>query len=357
MSQEAYKETRTEHLPSLLQCLMSSLTEYIDHMTDNELLLCLNLSSKILSRVQPSVMLVNANVIEENLKQRNGSTESDGVQDKEDSNSPEHSQNQTHLDADILSNCVAKENPKDYDAYDVMHQNSNSIGCELDSEDGQIDSNDVGASNSSKSTTEKDGAVRTQDSEFCDFVQFENDGHTCSSVRNEGEKGKDARTNLQNCIEGFVKLFEAFLTKRLLTDCNLPKIMQLLGPRNCTKEDKGCTTSSGTSESDAVNRLPLNHLSLGLCEAFASACQLLVEFSSLPIFCTSNYKEIQKSFQQGIASQLWLIYLCEISDSSFHAASNYCLSCHYVFTRLFYLLRWLLFIILSVLSSSKFNIE
>lgn len=303
MSQEAYKETQTEHLPSLLQCLMSSLTEYIDHMTDNELLLCLNLSSKILSRVQPSVMLVNANAIEENLKQRNGSTASDGVQDKDDTNSPERSQNQTHSDADILSSCAAAENSKGFDAYDVTHENSNGISRELDSGDSRIDSNDVGASNSSGSAAEKDGAVRTQDSEFCDFVQFENDGHACSSgVRNEGgEKGKDTRTNLQNCIEGFVKLFEAFLTKRLLTDCNLPKIMQLLGPRNCGKEDRGCTTSPGiTGESDAVNRLPLNHLSPGLCEAFASACQLLVEFSSLPIFCTSNYKEIQKSFQQGI---------------------------------------------------------
>lgn len=302
MLQEAYKETQTEHLPSLLQCLMSSLTEYIDHMTDSELLLCLNLSSKILSRVQPSVMLVNANAIEENLKQRNGSTASDGVQDKEDTNSPQHSQNQTHSDADIVCSCAATENSEGYDTYDVMHENSNGINRELDSEDSRVDSNDAGVSDSSRLATEKDGAVRTQDSEFCDFVQFENDGHTCSSVRNEGgEKVKDTRTNLQNCIEGFVRLFEAFLTKRLLTDCNLPKIMQLLGPRNCGKEDRGCTTSSpGAGESDAVNRLPLNHLSPGLCEAFASACQLLVEFSSLPIFCTSNYKDIQKSFQQGI---------------------------------------------------------
>lgn len=266
------------------------MTECIDQMTDSELLLCLRLCSKILSRVQPSVMLVGASDILS--KPRHGSTTHDYVKDSDTEASQEVGHLMTkgkpdEIDGDNISGDVAKETP------DVVVANGNSV--------------------SSASASGRDTGGRVLDSEFCDFVQFENEEERCSMVKDSGEtkeKVRETQTNLQNCIENFVQLFEAFLTKRLLVNCNQPKIMQFLsqGPgakpvdtRNYPLVSDECLSSHArdANESGTVARLPLAQLSLRSCQAFASACQLLVEFSSLPIFCTSNYKTIQKSFQQG----------------------------------------------------------
>lgn len=224
-------------------------------------------------------------------KPRHGSTSHDPAKDHDVETNVEVGRQKGKADefyGDGVNSEVVKEAP------DAVVANSNGVG--------------------SASASARDPSGRVPDSEFCDFVQFENEEERCAMMNDGGESKENARetqTNLQNCIENFVQLFEAFLTKRLLVSCNQPKIMQFLsqGPgakpgvdnRNSTLGSSELPPSHArdTNESGTVGRLPLAELSLRSCQAFASACQLLVEFSSLPIFCTSNYKTIQKSFQQG----------------------------------------------------------
>lgn len=59
-SQEAYKETQTVHLPSLLLDIIKSLTSHIDRLNDTELVSSLRLMSKLLSYIQPALTIAKS---------------------------------------------------------------------------------------------------------------------------------------------------------------------------------------------------------------------------------------------------------------------------------------------------------
>ena len=52
---ETFLETQTDHLPELLRQIMGSLQQHCDKLSDRELIRGLELCSKILTKVQPSV--------------------------------------------------------------------------------------------------------------------------------------------------------------------------------------------------------------------------------------------------------------------------------------------------------------
>ena len=59
---EAYAETQTEHLPELLRHVTNSLAKHCTHLADAEINTCLQLCTRILSRVLPSMNPVQKQV-------------------------------------------------------------------------------------------------------------------------------------------------------------------------------------------------------------------------------------------------------------------------------------------------------
>lgn len=56
--QETFLETQTEHLPELLRRITLSLTHHCDDIHDTDIKSTLQLCSKLLSKVQPSMKVI-----------------------------------------------------------------------------------------------------------------------------------------------------------------------------------------------------------------------------------------------------------------------------------------------------------
>lgn len=126
---------------------------------------------------------------------------------------------------------------------------------------------------------------------FCDFVRFEGTvteqsvsaGSTAANRDNTG-----TASLLRACIEQYKVLFEALVAARLLQDSPSLTVSVM---------DQFVTSSCDKSESDnrnvsplhvrCVDRVELTGLTKTLVEAFSLSCQLLVDFSALPIYSES----------------------------------------------------------------------
>ena len=78
MTQEAYKETQSLHLPHLLLSFIGSLTSHIDRFSDSELLACLQLVVKIFSHIQSPVTHVASPGTSDTVAVKSSSKSPDG---------------------------------------------------------------------------------------------------------------------------------------------------------------------------------------------------------------------------------------------------------------------------------------
>lgn len=73
---------------------------------------------------------------------------------------------------------------------------------------------------------------------------------------------------------------------------------------NLTDGDVGSEEYSGdVGPGEEVRLMPLEDLSFTVASAFACACQLLVDFSCFPMYCT-NYQKVLNSSKKG--EILWI---------------------------------------------------
>ena len=126
---------------------------------------------------------------------------------------------------------------------------------------------------------------------FCDFVRFEGTvtEQAVSSPGVAGNRltGDDAGsgTLLRTCTEKYKLLFEVFVAAHILP-YNLSlsaSFMDWFVTSSCDKSEH-----EGQSRVRPVDRVELAGLTKNAVEAFSLSCQLLVDFSALPIYSEST---------------------------------------------------------------------
>ena len=143
-------------------------------------------------------------------------------------------------------------------------------------------------------TDDVNGTSVVECDSFCDFVRFEGTvTEQCMSSGSATVKqstGDDAGTAslLRACIEQYKLLFEALVAARVLHD-NQSLTASFI--------DQFVTTSCDKSKSDnrnvgplhvrCVDRVELSGVTKTVMEALSLSCQLLVDFSALPIYSES----------------------------------------------------------------------
>jgi len=134
------------------------------------------------------------------------------------------------------------------------------------------------------------GTLVVECDSFCDFVRFEptvTDQTLSARSRLADDNGGTAPL-LRACIEKYKLLFEALVSSRILQDSQSVTSAFM---------DQFVTYSSDKSDPDrknvspscvrCVDRVELAGLTKTVIEAFSLSCQMLVDFSALPIYSES----------------------------------------------------------------------
>ena len=125
---------------------------------------------------------------------------------------------------------------------------------------------------------------------FCDFVRFEGTvtEHSASpggiAVNRLAGDAKSA-TLLRACVEKYKLLFEALVAARILqhNQSLTASFMEKFVSSRCDKS-QGDKTNVSPSR---VDKVELAGLTKSVIDAFSLSCQLLVDFSALPIYSDS----------------------------------------------------------------------
>lgn len=130
---------------------------------------------------------------------------------------------------------------------------------------------------------------------FCDFVRFEGTvtEHCVPVNRSTGDDAGSAAF-LRTCIEKYKSLFEALVAARIL-QCNQSLSSSFMdqflsSEASATNNDKSKTDSKNASQAVVrhLEKVGLGALTKTAVESFSLACQLLVDFSALPIYTEST---------------------------------------------------------------------
>jgi len=130
---------------------------------------------------------------------------------------------------------------------------------------------------------------------FCDFVCFEGTvtehAVTSAGIPRNRLKGDDAGsgTLLRSCTEKYKLLFEALVAAHILRH-NESLSASFMDWFVTSSHDKSERDSSNLNQSRvrSVDRSELPGLTKNVVDAFSLACQLLVDFSALPIYSEST---------------------------------------------------------------------
>jgi len=131
---------------------------------------------------------------------------------------------------------------------------------------------------------------------FCDFVRFEGTVTERSVPLPPGGSpgsrlvGDDAGsgTLLRACIEKYKLLFEALVAARVLqySQSLTASFMDQFVTASCDKSEPDIRNVS-PSQVKCVDRVELDGLTKSVIDTFSLSCQLLVDFSALPIYSES----------------------------------------------------------------------
>ena len=268
-------ENQTEHLPRLLRHITVSLCTHCSQLSDPELTLSLKLCGKILTRVLPSTIPVmgdSAQLVASQAKEhwtRGTNSEADD---------PAQSGSEVYVSAEGEGSDLE-------DREDVFKGTATGNGDSKEAADTSTDT-----------ITGTDGDA----TEFSEFVQYDDSTGTpeqwFSPTRSPSKKSQQPLTLMQACSQSFQKLFCMLVSTKIIQD---PSAVDRLIEQLMLPPDIVCNTEDRSG--DSIQRLRLDHISEDLCEAFSSACQLLVDFSSFPMYCISNQQLLQAAFDKGIS--------------------------------------------------------
>ena len=127
--------------------------------------------------------------------------------------------------------------------------------------------------------------VQPSDESFSDFIQYDVNEHPSDILKLP--RKQVPRTLMQACVESFQCLFHTIVGVHIVKDTLLPDAVleQLCG--------------AGGSPSSSTNQIAIGDMSEDVCEVFECACQLLVSFSSFPMYCVDQARVARRSSSHG----------------------------------------------------------
>ena len=246
-------ETQTEYLPELLRTITQSLCVSCVNLKDSEMKKSLQLCSKILSKVLPSMAPV-------------GSYEGDGSPFKP---KPKPKEKEEIEEEEEDEGVLVEE------AREAIHEDLN------EAEESELNYDSL---NHFKLSPTRKPALSRESS-------------ACGPA-----------TLMQACMQSFQSLFHTYVSSCVIRDEHLVDILlqQLMSstPSNLVPPSSPLPRqgSSSSEASEVIRRVNLTDLPSTVADAFLCACQLLVEFSSLPMYCTDYQRVLQTSFKAGVLS-------------------------------------------------------
>ncbi|XP_064627681.1 protein dopey-1-like isoform X4 [Lineus longissimus] len=258
VSVETYTETQTEYLPDLLRKITTSLTLNCDTLEYDELTACLELCNKILTKVQPSMTMVDDSDDDSVRTSLEGKQEQ-----KEARKTVEKTLNPSRDEREASPDFVDSEISEPYV----------SAESDLDSE-------------YSKSPLKKIGTP---------------------GRRMAGSEMASPTTLIQACVQSFQTFYYTFVTKRVFSSEEVVKTSMerllmssdvLLERQTEGSEDSAVYSGSENYDSDK-RYLEMLCVSRDCCDAYTKASQLLVEFSTFPMYCTEHYRLLDHTRRKG----------------------------------------------------------
>ena len=127
--------------------------------------------------------------------------------------------------------------------------------------------------------------VQPSDESFSDFIQYDVNEHPSDILKLP--RKQVPCTLMQACVESFQCLFHTIVGVHIVKDTLLPDVVleQLCG--------------AGGSPSSSTNQIAVGDMSDDVCEVFECACQLLVSFSSFPMYCVDQARVARRSSSHG----------------------------------------------------------
>ena len=284
-----------------------------DTLHESEIEAGLKLCSKMLARVMPSIVPATRDDAENQSEEL--------LSDEEDTSAKLESQVKHETN----------EQDKDKQKCDKQEVESGEKAADEDASEGdKQEAKDKGvAADNIEDIEQAEDALESDkiSQDFSEFVQFDSEStlpkikiSPMKSPRKKDLSEMVPQTLMQACLHSYQDLFVVFVTKKMLLDPDAYQILlqQLLTQSypNKNQEYQRCSPlnssdwCSGISPSQdnsslTVSRMSLNHLSPGLCGAFAVACQLLVDFSCFPMYCTGHTQVPKSGSLRGKNSEFY----------------------------------------------------
>ena len=157
--------------------------------------------------------------------------------------------------------------------------------------------------------------VMPSEESFSDFVQYDVNEHPSDILKLP--RKQVPRTLMQACVEAFQALFHTIVGVHIVKDTLLPDVVL----------EQLCGAGSPPS-SNSTAQIALGDFSDDVCEVFECACQLLVSFSSFPMYCVDQARVSRRSSSHG-KMNMFTNSLCLRENLNFSTISL-CRAGHYL---------------------------
>ncbi|XP_053397950.1 protein dopey-1-like isoform X3 [Mercenaria mercenaria] len=281
VSLETFSETQTEHLPNLLCSIITSLTEYCDKLSDSDVITSLQLCTKILSKVQPTMTTSGSHDL--------SCDESHDVVEKVEVN----------ISGEVSSQKAEAVKPLSVE--EAMEINRNLKKAESEKDSNNINGKEIvlDSPDSDKSSGLQAGIPKNRKHDHNTKKNEEpvRNSETCSSSHATGfqsrkhSKQNQSQNLMQKCTDCFQHFFHELVTKKFLKDENLAEtcfgsiVTSQTGYKNYDSAEEDIFNSCDNNDNSVCDRKIIfeneNEESL---TTFSTACQLLVEFASFPMY-------------------------------------------------------------------------
>ena len=350
--QESYIEIQTEYLPNLLHHIINSTTKHCSNLTDSETFTILQLCSKVLSHVQPSMVPVSGSLpgsstsspkktkTREDANERGGtrvfsdtetevsitSVESEGVEVMETVDAPVA----RHLESEGVDSRATedKDDIEGVDDGDNMQKSGSSEGGnsggspsipdggKTDNKSLESETDDSWSKSNISRTDDRHDGIDSDGVGTVSEISMSNIKEKFDSLTSISEQNSKLETVMQACTQSFRELFCVVFMQGIIK--KEPKELEMyIKTLYTTASFWDMQSSQESSEGDesgplncwdrkhSSSKIRLGVLSEDVINAFKSGCHLLMEFSSFPLYCWNSQKLLQDSFSKGI----WLKFI------------------------------------------------
>ncbi|KAL4233674.1 Protein dopey-1 [Mactra antiquata] len=274
VSLETFSETQTEHLPNLLCSVINSLTLHCDQLTDSDVITSLQLCTKILSKVQPTM-----------------TTSSSHDSSCDQSHDLVEMVEQVSVTQEKTLSNDEQVQPLGFDEAVEVNRQLKLIESRLVEENMAVNVTIEGdlSQTGTECPIKVDYSTSASAKNINDTVYNPCTGSCSSTTRTVSRKSSKQHqsTNLmQNCIDCFQIFFHELVIGKYVRDEKIVEncFKSLL---NCEIVDRKWTEYDGTCGDCGTNymkRVTVDSEGNASLTTFSAACQLLAEFASFPMY-------------------------------------------------------------------------